>query len=485
MKYDKMKQKAHQIRLSDEQKERIISNCEAFAAGNDTKDNEEFRSHVYGVDRIEKNRQSIVRIISSVAACAVIVGAVGATAHLAKMRGGDDLPDQSSMVQFVTSSQVTSSAGSSDNTGSSAKLPMGDFSMLDYTISYPGTEDKIVKTLKLIDGNTINVRIGDPLTQAQRDALADYFDSIKYESVSGKENDDPANSRYSFAYLGENEYRTVSFTPDGRMRCTYITYETDADGNAVATSMFTQNDFKIDYDDMMSAIDKVLAMDNSELNNAETTTAVQTREAAPAAETSVSEPVSYVPDTTVTPAEAPAVQLTTAAPPVNNTGYSDYYSDTLKYELISDIRNGCYDFCCQDFWSVAVNGIRFPDSDLYEDYTYKGVSDLPAEDWNKIADFLSNVDFSSAQSRSDGPMSNYATLAYADGSGKYRSVQFSNDGWVRFREYDCTISYPGNREPEYIIMYEVKSEDFKIDGYRELLTEIGTQYCYAHGIVMD
>ena len=482
MKYDKLKQKARQIRLSDEQKERIIRNCEAFAAGNDTKDNTEFRSHVYGVERIEKNRQNIVRIISSMAACAVIVCAVSVTAHLAKMRGGEDMPGQSSMVQFPTSPQVTTSAGSSD------KLPMGDLSMLDYTISCPGTEDRIVKTLKLIDGNTINVRVGDPLTQAQRDALADYFDSIKYEPVAESYVDNPASSRsscYSFAYLGVNEYRTISFFSDGRMRCTYITYETDADGNAVATSISTQNDFKIDYDDMMSAIEKVLAMDNSELNNAETTTAVQTDTAATAAETSVSVPEIYAHDTTVTSTEVPAVQLTTAAPPVNNTGYSDYYSDTLKYELISDIRNGYYDFCCQDFWSVAVNGIRFPDSDIYEDYTYKGVSDLPAEDWNKIADYLSNIDYSSAQSRSDGTMSNYATLAYADGSGKYRSIQFSNDGWVRFREYECSVSYPGTREPEYIIMYEVKSEDFRIDGYRELLTEIGTQYCYAHGIVMD
>ena len=279
MKYDKLKQKARQIRLSDEQKERIIRNCEAFAAGNDTQENCRSTSHVYNVERADMRRQHISRFVSCAAACLIIAGAVGATVHLAKMRGGEDMPDQSSIVQFATSSQVTTSAGSSDNSGSSSDLPMGDFSMLDYTISYPGTEDKIVKTLKLVDGNTINVRIGDPLTQAQRDALADYFDSIKYESVSGRENDDPASSRssrYSFAYLGDNEYRTISFYPDGRMRCTNITYETDADGNAVATSMFTQNDFKIDYNDMMSAIDKVLAMDNGKQDTAETTTAAET-----------------------------------------------------------------------------------------------------------------------------------------------------------------------------------------------------------------
>lgn len=87
MKYNRLKSSAEQIKMPDSLRESILEKCDdvsAAANNSATASNE----HVFTVERV--NSHPVRRTFAAVAACAVIVGGVGYTAHLAVRRSGVD-----------------------------------------------------------------------------------------------------------------------------------------------------------------------------------------------------------------------------------------------------------------------------------------------------------------------------------------------------------------------------------------------------------
>ncbi|NLT10206.1 MAG: hypothetical protein GXY08_11995, partial [Ruminococcus sp.] len=76
----KVKHSVEKITMPEDVKDRIISNCEA--AIDNTDENGRYTDHVYKIEHIQKN--NIRRIISGIAACAVLAGGIGVSAHLMK-----------------------------------------------------------------------------------------------------------------------------------------------------------------------------------------------------------------------------------------------------------------------------------------------------------------------------------------------------------------------------------------------------------------
>lgn len=75
---NKIKSSAEKIKMPNELKSRIIDRCrEVETTMNENKDNREYTEHVFEVERVKG--RNILRTVSAVAACAVLVGGIGAT----------------------------------------------------------------------------------------------------------------------------------------------------------------------------------------------------------------------------------------------------------------------------------------------------------------------------------------------------------------------------------------------------------------------
>lgn len=96
---DELKKAAENITLPEDAKERIIAACEKYAESGSTSGNIEYTESVSGVESVSSNRR-ILRIVGSLAACAVIVGSAAAAINLMNKRK----PDTPSDTMF---SQVT------------------------------------------------------------------------------------------------------------------------------------------------------------------------------------------------------------------------------------------------------------------------------------------------------------------------------------------------------------------------------------------
>lgn len=87
MKYDRLKRAAEHIKMPDSLRESILDKCDDISAAsknNTPADNEQ----VFTVERVKSH--PIRRTLAAVAACAVVVGGLGYTAHLAVRRSGAD-----------------------------------------------------------------------------------------------------------------------------------------------------------------------------------------------------------------------------------------------------------------------------------------------------------------------------------------------------------------------------------------------------------
>lgn len=76
----KVKRSVEKITMPEDVKERIISNCEA--AIDNKAENGRYTDHVYKIEHVQNH--NIRRIISGIAACAVLAGGIGVSAHLMK-----------------------------------------------------------------------------------------------------------------------------------------------------------------------------------------------------------------------------------------------------------------------------------------------------------------------------------------------------------------------------------------------------------------
>lgn len=109
MKDNRIKSSAEKIKMPDELKNRIIDRCrEVETTMNENKDNREYTEHVFDVERVKE--RNILRTVSAVAACAVLVGGIGATGYYMNKQGR---PHQTTEIidgTDVTTEAVTESA---------------------------------------------------------------------------------------------------------------------------------------------------------------------------------------------------------------------------------------------------------------------------------------------------------------------------------------------------------------------------------------
>jgi len=110
-----LKDEMEKIKMSDKTKERIIAACEEAARNKAINRNDnEYIDHVYGVEKV-KPRNRIMRSISAVAACAVLVGGIGTTG-------------------FLLHRQNSTQMSGSEVSGTECRsCPFGDFSEFDYS----------------------------------------------------------------------------------------------------------------------------------------------------------------------------------------------------------------------------------------------------------------------------------------------------------------------------------------------------------------
>jgi hypothetical protein len=85
---NKLKDEMEKIKMSDETKERIIAACEETAKNRsiEKNNNSEYTDHVFTAERV-KPRNSIMRTVSAVAACALLAGGIGTTGFLLHKQG--------------------------------------------------------------------------------------------------------------------------------------------------------------------------------------------------------------------------------------------------------------------------------------------------------------------------------------------------------------------------------------------------------------
>ena len=95
MKYNNLKNNAQNIHMPEDMKERIIKNCENAIKT----DNTEFTDNIFKVEKY--NNRNFIRIISGLAACAVIAGSIGLSAKLMKKHSSPVETSSSKLEQKV------------------------------------------------------------------------------------------------------------------------------------------------------------------------------------------------------------------------------------------------------------------------------------------------------------------------------------------------------------------------------------------------
>lgn len=82
---DKLRQKAEQIHLTEEQKARIVENCMKHAGKSPETGQVTESRHIFAVERVQSH--PIRRVIAGIAACAVLAGGIGISSHLITRNG--------------------------------------------------------------------------------------------------------------------------------------------------------------------------------------------------------------------------------------------------------------------------------------------------------------------------------------------------------------------------------------------------------------
>ncbi|MCR5600291.1 MAG: hypothetical protein K6G33_06085 [Ruminococcus sp.] len=170
---NKLKEEMEKITMSDKTKESIIAACEEAARNRSIarNDNNEYADHVYGVEKV-KPRNRIMRSISAVAACALLVGGLGTTGVLLHRQGA--APSAEVETTTVATKNVT------------AISPFGDFNTFEFNVAVGDgvkntyddeTQAKLADFLNNFDWGD---EISDDALEAAYDEKNDYSDCTIY-----------------------------------------------------------------------------------------------------------------------------------------------------------------------------------------------------------------------------------------------------------------------------------------------------------------
>lgn len=181
------------IKMPKDAKERIIAACENTARNKviSKTDNDGYTDHVFTAERV-KPRNRIIRSISAVAACAVIVGGISTTGYLFHRNGSSPTADVES----------TTSVPEPDDQMSNSGCPFGDFNDYDFTIKF---------------GNDGNELIG--FSDETRRKLADFLNTFNW----GAEIEEAEIEGFDENELNGKEYTMISWTADDKKKFVVVT----------------------------------------------------------------------------------------------------------------------------------------------------------------------------------------------------------------------------------------------------------------------
>ncbi len=239
MNYKNLKSSAEKITMPNELRQRIITGCENIEQSAKGNDSGEFTNHIYTADRVKPHY--ILRTVSAVAACAIVVGGVGAATHLMHKQKSPD----------------TISTEMSEQLQNSGTSPFGDITRYDLTVGTPVNEI---------------VPEGE-----QKSAIAELINNYNWGEGSVAPDDESFRTDFYYAFdwrdgedevflqiFDDNTARYVRMAVENSEEYQYKdTYTT----KATNVQMLVNKHFSIDSQELISAIDEIMMSGNSPFGN--------------------------------------------------------------------------------------------------------------------------------------------------------------------------------------------------------------------------
>lgn len=227
MNYNKLKRSADKINMPEGMEERIIAKCHELQkdSGGLSADEAGYSQQVSGVEAAHPRH--ITRIISAAAACAVIVGSVGAAAHFMKRSA----PETSSPTGEIGETETHFN-------------PLADFCDHDYIFS---------------GSSASSAKIQTSLNKDQKSLFASYFSQCEYGEWTD-EDETAAMLRsfyedYIFTSTSETESINIIIDCNDCLTITRYTGESQTPESAVSEK------YKIDYEDFRNTVQLIMSVE--------------------------------------------------------------------------------------------------------------------------------------------------------------------------------------------------------------------------------
>lgn len=224
----KLRKAAEKITMPEDMKERIIKACENIDKTNIERiDNDGYTEVVSGTERISR-KNNIIRVVSAIAACAVLVAGIGTTGVLLHKNHRSQLAES----DVVDSNEQLCS-------------PFGDFTKVDFN-------------LYLFDENY------DGFSDETYAKLADFFNSFdwgeEYENAEGREFQQDSLTRYgAINWEDDKGSSSVTIEKDGFVsyrRCVF----SNENGERAIDIAFTKY-YMIDFEAFDKVVQEILAQE--------------------------------------------------------------------------------------------------------------------------------------------------------------------------------------------------------------------------------
>lgn len=242
MKYEKLKSSAEQITMPDKLKERILDSCEALERSGKNQ-NDSMTEHVFTVEHVQPH--PIRRAAAGIAACAVLAGGIGFSAHLISRSG---------MAEPSTDfSEYASIVDSFDG------LLSREFKCVN------GAELTDDQKSEIMEKPFIFGTISTEFTDEQRREIIDIIAEYEWTEISEEEyysNGIPDTLCYleamESASQGSYYYWNLIINKDGLARFYFCISEYTGNGETTLTTI-TSTNYKVNSEDLAGRIMNVIA----------------------------------------------------------------------------------------------------------------------------------------------------------------------------------------------------------------------------------
>ena len=217
----KIRSSAEKITMPDELRERIIDKCteieKAERSGNGT-----YTDHVFTVERAQPHR--IRRVVSGLAACAVLAGGLGATGVFLHRQGNSNIG--SDMAQVMTDEAVT---------------PFGDFTQRDYVFCVADENDEVHE----YENNA---------------ELADFLNKFNWVEETEPFAAEEAPSVYMVSWKNEENHYDLTISSDGiaEWKAYPNSFSREADHEDEPIEPLFIRYFRIDFNEFDSRVREIL-----------------------------------------------------------------------------------------------------------------------------------------------------------------------------------------------------------------------------------